>query len=146
MSRFARRAQSATNDQIMLYLTPAAGSYTVNDQVVINIREDSNTVAVNAVQANLTYPTDKLQYVSTDTTGSPFSSTVQNDGGSGSVQLGVAFLGGSTTGDQLVAKVTFTALAAGTAGVQFAAGSSIADYANASDVCQAQNGGSYTIS
>jgi hypothetical protein len=127
-------------------LTPSTGQFSVNDQVVVAIRENSLSVAVNSIQANLTYPAGKLQFVSASTAGSPFTTTVQNTGGSGNVQLAVGLLGGSVSGDQLVGTVTFKALASGTAQVDFTSDSGIADEATSSNVCQQKEGGLYVIS
>lgn len=107
--------------------------------------ENSYGDAVNAVQANLTYPTDRLTFQSISTANSNFTSAIQSEGGSGSVQVGVGLLGGTLTGPQEVARVTFTATGAGAAAISFAAGSGIARASDATDICEHQIGASYTI-
>ena len=147
MSRFARKLQQAANKTapIRLYLTPSQGTYNVGDTLVVTIREDSLTTPVNSVQADLTYPTAQLQYVSTSTTGSNFTTTVSNSGGGGTVQLSMGILASSLTGDQFMAQITFNVVGSGAAAVAFAAGDGIARASDATDVCQAKLGANYTV-
>lgn len=146
MSRFARRLQRAPVSGGELYITPASGNYTSGATVTITIRENSGSIPVNSVQANLTYPQAQLQFQSINTSSSPFTTTLQSTGGSGSVQIGVGNLGGSVTGDAVVATVTFTVIGTGTAQIQFAAGSGIAQTSDSSDICKKKIGSSYTLS
>jgi hypothetical protein len=106
---------------------------------------NSYAQAVNAVQANLTYPTARMTFQSIDTSHSNFTTTLQSTGGSGSVQIGVGLLGGSLTGQQEVARVTFTLASTGSAAVTFAAGSGIASADTATDICKKRTGATYTI-
>ena len=128
-----------------LYVTPASGTYHVGDTVQLQVRVDSQAVNVNAVQADFTY-TAGLSFQSISHTGSPFTTTIQNTGGGGEVKIGVGILAGSTSGDQIVATVTFTVTATGTSVIAFKNSSGIADAATSSDICQALNGASYVIS
>lgn len=149
MSAFARRSQRGAGSNgangAILYLTPSTGAFATGATVTVTIRENSGVTPVNAVQANLSYPAGVLQFESTSTATSPFTTTLQNEGGSGSVQLGVGVLGGSVTGDQVVGVVTFTALAAGAASIAFTAGSGVARESDSIDICNQQNGAAYTI-
>lgn len=145
MSRFARRAQMGVARGATLSLSPSTATYASGATVVVTIRCNSGSTAVNAVQANLSYPTARLTFQSIDTSMSPFTTTMQSTGGSGSVQIGVGILAGSVTGNQIVGTVTFTAGSAGQAAVTFANGSGIADAATATDVCKNKVGASYTI-
>ncbi|MEO6513402.1 MAG: cohesin domain-containing protein [Candidatus Saccharimonadales bacterium] len=150
MSRFARRLQQSTavsTSVIKLYLTPSQGAHIVGDTVVVTIREDSLTTPVNSVGVDLTYPAGMLQYQSSSTTGSGFTTTIQNTGGSGAVNIAVGILAGSVTGDQLVGTVTFLVIGTGQADVTFDPTSGIARAAPPNDdVCQAKLNASYTIS
>lgn len=146
MSKLARRLQSVPVAGAELYITPASNSYSNGATVTITIRENSRSTQVNAVQANLTYPTARLQFQSINTSSSPFTTTLQSTGGSGNVQIGVGSLGSSVTGDAVVATVTFTAIATGSAQIQFAAGSGIAQTSDSTDICKKKTGSSYTIS
>src|SRR5689334_15585976 len=68
-----------------IYLSPSARSVTSGASFSIAIRMSSGS-AVNAVQANVTYPTSKLDYLSTSFSGSAFEIQAQSTGGGGSVQ------------------------------------------------------------
>jgi hypothetical protein len=63
---------------------------------------------VNVAQANLAYPADRLDYVSTSFDGSDFDMQVESTGGGGSVKLVVATYT-PISGDKLLATVTFKA-------------------------------------
>lgn len=144
-SRRAQRAAGVTTDPT-LYLTPPKGSFTNGSTVTVQIRENSYGIAVNTVQANLSYPSALLQFGSISTTGSPFTTTIQSTGGSGSIQLGVGILSGSVSGDQLVGTVTFTVIATGSARLDFTDGSGVADASTSSDVLKRLFGASYALS
>lgn len=148
MSRFGNRLQKGAGGAsgAELYITPASGNLTNGNSLVITIRENSKSAAVNAVQANLTYPTNRMTFQSISTTNSAFTTTIQNQGGSGTVQIGVGLLGSSVSGDQEVARVTFTLSGAGSAAIAFAAGSGIAKASDSTDICDKRTGASYTIS
>ncbi len=138
--------QSVLDSGAQLYLTPASGGYSNGATVSVTVKENSYSTQVNAVQANLTYPTGQLQFQSINTSSSAFTTTLQSTGGSGSVQIGVGSLGNSVTGDAIVAVVTFTVIGTGFAQIQFAAGSGIAQTSDSTDICKKQTGSSYTLS
>ncbi|MGB4758691.1 MAG: cohesin domain-containing protein [Candidatus Saccharimonadales bacterium] len=148
MGAHGRRLQQgvAGNTGAKLYLTPVSGSYTVGNNVVLAVREDSLAAPVNGVQANLTYPASLLQFQSANNTGSGFTLMLQNTGGGGTVQLGVGLLGDSLTGDQLVGTITFTVLAAGSAQVSINSTSEVTSADDASNVCRRRFGARYTLS
>lgn len=146
MSKFARRLQQSPPKGAKLYITPASGSLTNGNTLVITIREDSGSDPVNAVQASLTYPTARLQFQSISTASSPFTTTAQATGGSGSVDIGVALLGDSVTGNNIVATVTFTIISTGSAAITFDPESGIARSTDSVDICKQKLGANYTIS
>lgn len=147
MSIAARRHQRSVqaSKKPELFLLPASGSYANGNTIVVTIMANSYDQAVNTVQANLSYPTGNMSFQSIDTSHSNFTTTIQNSGGSGTVQIGVGLLAGSLVGQQEVARVTFAFTSAGSAAVSFAAGSGIARAADATDICQKQTGATYTI-
>lgn len=128
-----------------LSLNPASSQVALGANIVVNVVEDSSTVEVNSVQANLTYDQTKLQFVSTDITTSPFSTAVENTGGAGNVRLGLAALNGKLTGPQTIAKVTFKAIATGSAAITFATGSDIVQASNNTSMQPTTSGVTYTI-
>lgn len=108
-----------------VYLTPESGLRKISETFTVEIRENSGTTPVNAVQANLSYPMSLLDFVSIDTTGGAFTVIAESSGGSGQVSIGA---GNTTalTGDRLVAKVTFkTRTTGGTAGLSFTSGTAL---------------------
>jgi hypothetical protein len=55
-----------------LYFTPSSGSYTAGTNLAVQVYTNTGGQGVNAVQADFTYPTTKLQVSSVDFTGSAF--------------------------------------------------------------------------
>jgi chitodextrinase len=125
-------------------LSPASSNVSLGSSFTVTIVENSGTTAVNAVQANLSYDQTKFQFVSVDTSTSPFTLTAQSSGGNGTVNIAIA-TSTPVTGQQTVAKVTFTAIGLGSTPIDFAAGTGIADATNNTDVLGTSTGGSYTI-
>lgn len=146
MSIAARKHQKASGGSVPeLYLSPSSTTVSNGNTVVITVYENSYAQAVNAIQANFTYPTNRLTFQSISTSNSNFTTTIQSDGGSGSVQIGVGLLGNSLTGNQEVARVTFTASGVGSASLSFTAGSGIARASDSTDICQKQTGSTVTV-
>ncbi len=114
-----------------VYLSGAPAFVAPNQTFTVQIRENSGTTAVNAVEADISYPTSLLTYVSMSNTGGAFGYTVQSTGGSGAI----TFAGGlnctttcpaAPTGDQLVATITFKAnVTSGAANLAFTTGTSL---------------------
>lgn len=128
-----------------LYLSPASTSVNNGANLSVSVRVNTNGDSVNGVQANLTYPTDKLQFLSIDTSSSAFGLQAENSGGSGVVRIGRALNGGQTpiNGDYLVAVVSFKALADGSAAVVFDSGSQVASAGQ--NILGTSTGGTYSI-
>jgi hypothetical protein len=130
---YSQSAQS--NASQALYFSPDGSTVASGQTLTVQIRENSGTTAVNAVQANLSYPADKLKFNSIDTGSSAFSIAAPSNGGSGKV----AIARGTTTavtGDQLVASVSFTVIGNGMASLAFTGGSALvtsADHKNLVD-------------
>ncbi|MBX4197189.1 cohesin domain-containing protein [Candidatus Saccharibacteria bacterium] len=129
-----------------LYLSPASNTYAQGARLNIDIHEDSGSDTVNAVQANLTY-SNSLTFDGIDT--SPdFTTVAESTGGGGSVKIGRGTCGpcGPVTGDKVVATVHFIANAAGTANVNFAAGTAVVRSNDNQSEALTLNNGTYTIS
>jgi len=127
-----------------LTLTPGNQNVSLGASFTITIVENSGTTSVNAVQANLTYDQTKFQFVSIDTSTSPFTLVAQSSGGNGVVNIANA-TSTPVTGSQTVAKVTFTAIGLGATPISFAAGSGIADSTTNTDTLGTATGATYTI-
>lgn len=109
-----------------LYLSPASASLRQGDNITVQIRLDTKTDSVNAVNGSLTYPTDKLEFISSSGAGSAFVIEASNSGGGGSVIIERGSIL-SVTGDVLVATVVFKAISSNTsASVLFAPDAQVA--------------------
>lgn len=137
-------ASYTINSRASLYITPATKTFTKGNDVAAAIYEDSGPTAVNAVQADLNYPSNLLTFTSIDTSSSAFPVAAQGSGGSGSVKIG---RGATTpvTGAQLVAIVHFTAAAAGTANISFANTSAVIRSSDNGPEALTETGASYTL-
>ena len=129
-----------------LSLSPSSQKLANGASLSVQIWADAGSQSVNAVQANLTYPADKLKFVNVDTTTSNFGVAAQATGGSGTITIAR----GNTTalsGKQLVAKVNFTAaVGKGSAAVGFASNSALISSTTNKNVLAATYGGSYSLS
>lgn len=76
--------------------------------VTVYVKIDSGTNPVNAVQVNILYPANKLDFVSIDALKSAFDIQAENNGGGGIVKMGRGIIK-PVSGEQLVATVNFRA-------------------------------------
>jgi hypothetical protein len=91
-----------------LSISPAKATVAAGQTLAVQVHTNSGTATVNAVQADFSYPADKLTYVKTDDTGSGYPVSAVETASAGMVSIAR----GATTpvsGDQLVATVYFTA-------------------------------------
>jgi hypothetical protein len=110
-----------------VYVTPAAQTYGANSTITVQVRENSGTTPVNAVQANFSYPTNLLTFISIDGSNSAFPTEAESVGSAGQVNLARGITT-SLTGDQLIATVTFQANTTnGAAALAFVSGTSLVD-------------------
>ena len=133
--------QAAGNDT--LYLTPASGNFTVGETFGLEIRENSNSEQVNAVQADLAF-TGNLHFVSVDATGTAFGVDAQKSGGIGYATIAR----GSTspvTGDKLVAKVNFKVVAGGTAYIEMKSSSAVVSSAENRNIVDTRGGAAFGL-
>lgn len=130
-----------------LYLMPSSTNTNIGTSFQVAIRVDTAD-QINAVQANVSYPTDKLELTGVDYTGTAFGVQAEETKTAGLVKIGRGINGGSAsvTGDLLVATLTFKTLAAGTGNITFAAGSAVAkDDGMGTNVLGSTEGSSFTI-
>src|SRR3990167_9152181 len=106
-------------------LSPASGNVVNGSNLTVNVYENSGSEAVNAVQANLSYPTSRLAYVSYSSS-SAFNIEAENpSGNTGSLHFARGTIT-SRTGNQLVVSVTFRAVASSdSAAISFDSSSSV---------------------
>lgn len=120
-----------------MYITPATRTVTPNSEFALDIHTSTGTTTVNAVQAVLSYPADKLDFVRIDGTGSAFEIEAPSSGGSGKVTVARGNIT-PVSGDKLLAKVVFKAKSGtGAATLQLIEGTQILDAVNNQDVITA---------
>jgi hypothetical protein len=137
-----------------VYLSAASGVFGTNTSFSVQIRENSGTTAVNAVQANLSFPASLLSLVSIDYTGTAFGTQAQSTSGTSTINIARGTscntTCGTLTGDQLVATLNFKTLTTGgSAAVAFTAGTALVESTNntnlITNVASMTGSGSYTI-
>lgn len=134
----------------LFYVSPANGTYGTGSTISAAIRLNSSSVKTTTAQAVISYPADKLQYVSV-TEGGVYTTQMRTKNTSGSLDIirGIAGGGEGKTGDNLVVTVNFKVLASsGTANLAIANGSAVYDAsgsgANILDAVSSA-GASYTL-
>jgi hypothetical protein len=128
-----------------LYLTPASGSYTVGQTVIATIYTNTGGDPVNAVEADFSYPSSKLQFQSIDTSSSAFGITASGSGGGGTVTIARGNTS-ALTGTELVAAVHFTVLASGSASLSFLGSSAVVRSTDNTNILNSTTGANYTLS
>jgi hypothetical protein len=101
--------KSGSSTGATMYITPSKQTLTPSDSLIATVWVDSRRLPVNAVQAVIMYPADKLSYTSTEAASSQFTVAAQSDETPGKIVIAR----GSTTpltGSQLVATVVFKPL------------------------------------
>jgi hypothetical protein len=124
-------------------LSPATKTVSQGTSFDVAVYEDSGSDTVNAVQANLSYPSS-LTVTSITPNSSAWPIEAENTGSGGTVKIGR----GTTTpvsGSQLIATVKFTAAGTGNAQVAFVTGSGIIRSSDNTAEPSTNTGGSYTI-
>jgi chitodextrinase len=131
-----------------LSLSPATSNIGLGNNFTVSVYENSGSTAVNAVEADLTFPTTKLQFVNVDASSSAFgveaASAGNNTNGTVTLARGVSN-GATVTGNQLVAVVTFEAAGTGSAAINFANSSAIVEAAGNTNILGSETGGTYSI-
>jgi hypothetical protein len=128
-----------------LYFAPASGSYTAGSTLSVQVMVNTAGESVNAVQADFTYPTSRLQFASIDATGSAFDVAASGTGGGGSVSIARGKIG-TVTGTALVATVRFTVLSsAGSAALAFQGSSAVVRSSDNTNVLGSTPGATYTV-
>ncbi len=109
-----------------MYMSPASRSVSKSAIILINVRVNGGGAGVNAVQANVAYPTDKLEYLNSYYSGTSFEVQAESSWGGGVVRMARGTLS-PINGDALVGTISFRVLASsGSATLSFAGGSTVA--------------------
>ena len=137
----AKPAHAAAN----MYLSPGAATISQGSTFSVSIRTNTSGASVNAVQANLSYPADKLTYLGTSTGGSAFEIQAESSGGSGSIKIGRGSVS-AKSGDLLIAVVTFSAIpSSGSAAISFSSGSAVVSSSTNADIAGGKSGATFTF-
>jgi hypothetical protein len=128
-----------------LSLTPSVTSTATNQMVLVHVKEDSGDLPVNAVQANINYPAEKLELKYINYTGGSFGIQAEETKTNGQVRIARGRNNGSVTGSQHIATLTFTTKAAGTASLGFASGSVVVNAQTYQSINAALLGATVTI-
>lgn len=127
----------------VLYLSPGSATVKAGSTLAVYIRVNSGSEPVNAVQANLTYPADRLEFKSISSAGSAFDISAEASGGGGSVRIARGSVN-PVTGDKLVATVYFRVLASsGSGSIMFAGGSDVIRSTDNVSILAGKTGGTY---
>jgi hypothetical protein len=118
---FLVSSPSSTQAGGSLYVSPSGTSVAGGSSFSLYVRVNA-TSTVDAVQANLSYPAEKLTFLGSYA-GSAFEIQAESSGGGGSIRIGRGTLS-AKSGDQLVATISFRAIpSSGSATVAFTSGS-----------------------
>ena len=105
-----------------IYLSPASGAIAQGSAFNVSVRVNTGGASVDTVQANLSYPTDKLDFLGIGYSGSAFGIQAEGSGGGGSIKIGRGNLS-AVSGDLLVGTITFQAkTSSGTGTISFTSG------------------------
>lgn len=142
LTHFVYGAGAAT-----LTLTPASGSYDINGTFTVTVKENSGSETINAVQADLSYDTSKLQFISLSTAGAFNYCDPSSGGGGGNISFACASTAGALTGNQTVGTITFKALVgSGSSPVTFKSSSAIVRTPDAANIWNTSTaGGTYSF-
>lgn len=134
-----------------LFITPSSANVLIDNNFSVQLRLDTAGQQVDGVEAFLTYPADKLQYLSMSDSGSAFGLGFPSSGGGGNITVRRTVnpdVSPTVSGDNLlVVTVSFKALTgSGTAAVNYSAQSSVtAPSAGNGSVLSSTSGGTYTL-
>lgn len=129
-----------------LYLSPGSSSVRINNNIVLAIYTGVSGASVVTVEAHLQYDSAKLQLASIDTSGTHFETTAEKTSTSSAINV-VVGTATPVTGTQLVARLTFKALASsGTSSISFDQSSSgVYDSVAANNILSSVTNGSYSF-
>ncbi|MFH1714025.1 MAG: hypothetical protein ABH831_00260 [Candidatus Nealsonbacteria bacterium] len=135
-------AQSAT-----IYFSPSTGSFTVGETFSVKVMVNTAGEAVNVVGAYFSYPTDKVDVLSVDTSGSELTIWAEKEAVNGQVKLAGGLPTPGISGIKKVASISFKVKASGSLNLQFSGDSAvITDVGNQNILNLTNSGkGSYTL-
>ena len=140
---------AANADAATLHFSPSSGAYHVGDSFQVGVYVNTPDQAMNACQASINFPADKLSVISVSTKYSIFSLLVQNptfSNGSGSTDFaGVVLNPGYTGNNGKLVTINFQALAEGKADVTFGSAQVLANDGSGSSILSSYGSASFDI-
>jgi hypothetical protein len=127
-------------------LSPASGTYTKDSTIKVSVYANTGGDFVNAVQANFSYPTDKLQFLSVNTSGSALTIFAEKTAAGGVVRIAGGTPSPGFSGNKFIASVSFRVLQ-DTGAVALAFTGETAAYRDSdnANVIGAKGGATYTL-
>lgn len=134
-----RSAQAAGT----LSLSPGSGSFGQGSIFVVSVNVDTGGDVVNAVEATLTFPADKLKANYVSHSGSAFDVNAESTVGNGVVRIAKGKLPPGVSGARKVASVGFTATGQGTASISLSG--VVLREADSANIIAGENGATFNI-
>ncbi len=135
----------SSNSKSSITLLPSNQKLDAGQSITISVWEDSGSVAVNAVEADIQYPTDMLQFISVDNAGSAFDVQAQSSEKNGTITIAKGHIG-QVTGKNLIAKINLKAKqSSGDARLKFIKGTQLLSLDNHSNILGNTPDGVYMI-
>jgi hypothetical protein len=129
-----------------LSLTPSSGTFGAGSTMKVNVYANTGGENVNAVQANVAYPPDKLQFLSISTGGSALTIFAEKYATGGVVRLAGGTPSPGFSGNKLIASISFKVLQdTGTAGLSFTSESAVLRDSDNANTLSGKGTGSYTL-
>lgn len=129
-----------------LSLSPSSTSTTVGLILQIQVVLNTTGESINAVQANINYPSDKFDIAWINASGSAFSIEAEQTASGGLIKISRGALPpGVTSTSANVATIGLKGKAAGSGTLSFASGSAAARYSDSSNSLTSSSGGTYSV-
>lgn len=129
-----------------LSFSPISGSFASGSTIKVNVYANSGGEAANAVQANIVYPADKLQYISISTSGSALTIFAEKYASGNVVRIGGGTPSPGFTGNKLIATVSFKVLSdSGNATLTFADDSALLRDSDNANILSGKGTATYTL-
>lgn len=132
-----------------LYISPASGTYRQGETFQVSVYVSSADQAMNTAEANISYPTDKLEITSITTVNSIFTLLVENpryNNNNGTAYFsGIVVNPGYQGKSGRLVRINFRGKALGQATVNISSGQVLANDGLATNILTGRSGGKYTI-
>lgn len=128
------------------YLSPASGSFGKGSTIRVGVGVNAGGDLVNAVQANISYPVDKLQFTGVSTSGSALSIFAEKYASGGVVRIAGGVSGQGFSGSKSIASINFKVLAdSGSGSLSFTGGSAALSSSNNQSIASGGGGATFNF-